>query len=153
MKEFALKILASWFGCGRAPKAPGTFGTLGAIPVVVGFSLLGPMFYLLATLIFTIFAIFVAHFYEILTGRHDDKEVVIDEVAGFLVTMAWTPLTWTYLLLGFLLFRFFDILKPYPISYVDRKVGGGIGCVGDDLLAGILSNIILQLVLQNGWLS
>ena len=148
-----IKILATWFGCGLAPKAPGTFGTLGAIPLVYLFSLLNPIQYMASTLMFTIAAVFVAHFYEAMTGRHDDKEVVIDEVAGLLVTMAWVPFTATYVVLGFLLFRLFDIWKPYPISYIDKKVGGGIGCVGDDLLAGILSNIILQVVLQARWLA
>jgi len=147
-----IAILATWFGCGKAKKAPGTFGTLGAIPLVYAFSLAGPINYLMLTFVFTIAAIFVAHFQEAATGVHDSKQVVIDEVAGFLVTMAWTPFRWPYILIGFVLFRFFDILKPYPISYIDKKVGGGIGCVGDDLLAGILSNIILQVILQQGWI-
>ena len=105
---------------------------------------------MIATLLFTLFAIFVAHLYELQTGRHDDKEVVIDEVAGFLVTMTWVPFTWPYVVVGFLVFRLFDIWKPYPISYVDQRVGGGIGCVGDDLLAGILANIVLQFLFQRG---
>jgi phosphatidylglycerophosphatase A len=154
MKNFDSKklvsVLATWFGCGKAPWAPGTFGTLGAIPLVWFFSLRGPLPYMLATLVFTIGAIFVAHFHEAATGEHDASEVVIDEVAGLLVTMTWVPFSWIYVALGFLLFRFFDILKPFPISYVDRKVGGGVGAVGDDLLAGILSNIILQALLQYG---
>ena len=145
-------ILATWFGCGKFPKAPGTAGTLGAIPLVWALSLLGPLPYMLATLVFTIFAIFVAHVYEAESGEHDASEVVIDEVAGFLVTMTWVPFSWTYVLAGFLLFRFFDILKPFPISYIDRKVGGGVGVVADDLLAGILANVILQFLWQKGWL-
>jgi phosphatidylglycerophosphatase A len=148
-----ITILATWFGCGKAPKAPGTFGSLGAIPLVFALSFLPPIPYMLVTMIFTIAAIFVAQLYEGITGKHDDKEVVIDEVAGMLVTMAWVPFTWPYVILGFLLFRFFDVLKPFPISYVDKKVGGGIGCVGDDLIAGILSNIILQVILEKHWLA
>lgn len=143
-----VSVLATWFGLGKMPFAPGTFGTLGAIPLVWAFSLLGPVPYMIATFVFTVFAIFVAHFHEAATGDHDASEVVIDEVAGLLVTMVWVPFSWPYVIIGFLLFRFFDILKPYPISYIDKKVGGGIGCVGDDLLAGILGNIILQLILQ-----
>lgn len=144
-----ISILATWFGCGRLT-APGTFGTLGAIPLVGALSLLDPLLYMLCTLVFVLGAIFVAQFYEANSGGHDDSEVVIDEVAGFLVTMTWVPFQWPYVLVGFALFRFFDIVKPYPISYVDKKVGGGVGCVGDDLLAGILSNIILQLIIQKG---
>jgi phosphatidylglycerophosphatase A len=152
ISQRAVRVLATWFGCGLMPRAPGTFGTLGAIPLAIGFAMLGPMPYLVATLVFAIAAIFVAHFYEALTGHHDDQAVVIDEVAGYLVTMAWVPMTWGYILAGFLLFRLFDVWKPYPISYVDKHIGGGVGCVGDDLLAGILSNIILQVVLSYGWL-
>jgi phosphatidylglycerophosphatase A len=147
-----VEIFATWFGCGKAPKAPGTFGTLGAIPLVWAFTLAGPINYLLLSMIFTVVAIFVAHLQELQSGRHDDKSVVIDEVAGLLVTMAWVPFSWTYVILGFALFRLFDIWKPFPISYIDKKIGGGVGCVGDDLVAGILGNIILQVILKQGWI-
>jgi phosphatidylglycerophosphatase A len=66
--------------------------------------------------------------------------------------MAWVPFSWTYVILGFALFRLFDIWKPFPISYIDKKIGGGVGCVGDDLVAGILGNIILQVILKQGWI-
>ena len=147
-----IKILATWFGCGLAPKVPGTFGTLGALPLVWAFSFFDPMHYMLATVTFAVIAIFVAHLYEVMTGQHDSGEVVIDEVAGFLVTMTWTPFAWKYVIVGFALFRFFDVLKPFPISYFDRNIKGGVGIVADDLVAGILSNIILQALLQMGYL-
>jgi phosphatidylglycerophosphatase A len=107
---------------------------------------------MLATFVFTLAAIFIAQFYEDLVGQHDLPEVVVDEVVGLLVTMTWIPLSWPFALCGFAVFRAFDILKPFPISYVDRNMRGGIGCVGDDLIAGILSNIVLQIILQRGWL-
>jgi phosphatidylglycerophosphatase A len=141
-------VLATWFGCGRSPKAPGTVGTLGALPLAWAVSLFAPMAQLVFIFTFTIFSIGVAHFYELEKGEHDSSEVVIDEVAGFLVTMAWVPFTWSYVLLGFLVFRLLDIWKPFPISYVDRKVGGGVGAVGDDLLAGILGSVLMQLIFQ-----
>ena len=148
--RFSLKYLATWFGCGHSPLMPGTVGTLGAFPLVWFFYGLGEMAYLAATLLFCVFAILVAHLYEMeIAGVHDTPELVIDEVAGFLVTMAMVPLHWNWLLLGFLLFRFFDILKPFPISWVDRRVLGGVGAVADDLVAGILSSLVLQLVVQN----
>lgn len=147
-----IALLATWFGCGKAPKAPGTFGSLGAIPLIFALSYLPPLPYMLFSVVFAIGAIFVAQLYEAETGRHDDKEIVIDEVAGMLVTMAWVPFNVTYVLLGFVIFRAFDVLKPFPISYIDKKVEGGVGTVGDDLIAGILSNIILQLILQQRWL-
>lgn len=146
-------ILATWFGCGKSPRAPGTVGTIGALPLAWALSYLQPMGYMLATITLTVIAILVSHFHEAFTGKHDSKEIVIDEVVGFLVTMTWVPFTWTYVLAGFLLFRFFDILKPFPISYVDRQVKGGVGTVGDDLIAGIFASIILQVLLQKGWLA
>lgn len=148
----SIKLLGTWFGCGRAPKAPGTFGTLGAIPLVWAFQTAGEERYLLFTLAFTLFTILVAQLYEDLVAtEHDSPEFVIDEVAGFLVTMAMVPFTWVSVLTGFLLFRLLDVVKPFPISYVDKKVPGGIGAVADDLLAGILANLVLQILLQNGW--
>ncbi len=143
--ESTLKILATWFGLGRAPKAPGTVGTLGAIPLVYAFGLLGEMPYMMATFAFTVAAIGVAQLYEAtIADEHDAPEFVMDEVAGFLVAMTWVPFTWTYVLAGFALFRVFDALKPWPISWVDRKVPGGVGAVADDLVAGIVTNIVLQ---------
>ena len=144
--------LATWFGCGKSPRAPGTVGTVGAIPLVWAMSFLMPMPYMLGTIILIIFAIWVSHLHEAITGVHDSKEVVIDEVAGFAVTMTWVPFTWTYVLAGFVIFRILDAVKPWPISYIDREVKGGVGIVADDLLAGILSNIILQVLWQKRWL-
>ena len=72
-------------------------------------------------------AVLVAHLHEVRLGRHDAQEIVIDEVAGLLVTMAWVPLSPLFLMLGFVLFRAFDILKPYPISYLDKNIPGRSG--------------------------
>ncbi len=152
LEERATIILATWFGCGKVPRIPGTVGTLGAVPLLFLFSFFAPLQYMLATLVFTVLAIFVSHLHESFSGKHDSQEIVIDEVAGLLVTMTWVPFTWPYVVAGFLLFRFFDMLKPWPISYLDKRVGGGVGTVADDLLAGILSNIILQVIMQKGWL-
>lgn len=151
--EKAIRILATWFGCGLAPRGPGTVGTVGAIPLVVLFAYFGEKPYMIATFAFVVFSIFVAHLYEIEhPGDHDRSEVVIDEVAGFLITMTWLPMTPLWFALGFVAFRIFDVIKPWPISWVDAKILGGVGVVADDLVAGILSNIILQTVLQLGWL-
>src|SRR5437868_874666 len=89
--------LAWWFGLGRIPYGPGTFGTLGAIPVVFALVALGPLPYMLGTLVFIMFAVFIAHAYESIHGEHDSSQIVIDEVAGFLVAMTWVPLEWKYL--------------------------------------------------------
>lgn len=136
--------LATWFGLGRMPVVPGTFGTLGAIPVVYAFALLGPLPYMIATLVFIMFSIWVSHLFEAINREHDSSCIVIDEVAGFLVTMTWVPLTPQFWVAGFLLFRIFDMLKPFPISVLDQRVKGGLGTVIDDIAAGLVANVILQ---------
>jgi phosphatidylglycerophosphatase A len=147
-----IEVAATWFGCGRAPRAPGTFGTLGAIPLFWVMSTMSPLGYMGATLVLVVLSILVAHFYEEIRGEHDSPEFVFDEVVGFLVTMTWVPWGWKGVVAGFVLFRLFDVAKPFPISWLDRRVPGGVGAVADDLLAGIFSNIILQILLQRGWL-
>lgn len=144
------RILALWFGCGLSPKAPGTIGTLGAIPLFYLLATkLDPLHYLYAAGAFALITIVVAQIFET-QAEHDSQEFVMDEVAGFLVTMAWVPATPLGILAGFVAFRFFDIVKPFPIGYIDRKIEGGTGTVADDLVAGIFANIVLQLMLQNG---
>jgi phosphatidylglycerophosphatase A len=143
-----LEQLATGFGLGRMRKAPGTFGTLLGIPLVGLFSLTGPLTYVVASLAITIGAIYVAEWYERRHDSHDPKEIVIDEVAGYFIAMALIPFTWQGVLASFVLFRFFDAVKPFPISYVDKNVEGGIGTVADDVLAGVISNIILQVIYQ-----
>ncbi len=119
----SLKAMGTWFGLGLVPFAPGTFGTLGAIPLVYLFQRLGELPYMFATLLFAIAAIFIAQMYEdVVSTDHDPAEFVLDEVAGFLVTMTWIPFTWAYLLAGFVIFRLLDIVKPFPISWVDKRV-------------------------------
>lgn len=147
----SIRLLATWFGCGRAPFFPGTVGTLGALPLVWLLGRGGEEFYLAATAAFVVLAIFVAQVYETqLVSRHDSPELVIDEVAGFLITMAGMPFSWSFVVTGFVLFRIFDMLKPFPISYLDRKVPGGFGAVIDDVVAGLAGNLVLQFLLHKG---
>lgn len=145
--------IATVFGVGRIPKAPGTWGSLVTLPLVLGLMLLGPLIYMAATLAMAIVAILAAEQYEQQSNNHDSKEIVIDEVAGMLVTMTMLPLTWQSFVIGFILFRTLDIWKPFPIRYFDRKVPGGFGVVMDDLVAGIIANVLLQLMLYHtAWL-
>lgn len=148
-----VRILGTWFGCGNSPVFPGTVGTVGALPLVWGLAQLNELTYVAATLIFVLFSIVVAHFYErLISEEHDQPEFVMDEVAGILVTMVLVPTTVVNLAMGFVIFRAFDMIKPFPISYVDRKIPGGLGTVADDLLAGVVSNLILHYVLApGGW--
>ncbi len=141
-----IRAVVTWFGAGRSPWAPGTVGTLCGIPLVVLFGFFGPYAYMVLTLLFTLFSIVVIQVYEGSCEVHDSSEIVLDEVVGMLITMTWIPLHPLWVGLGFLSFRFFDVLKPFPIRWVDRKVKGGLGVVADDVLAGIFSNVILQIL-------
>lgn len=145
--------LATFFGVGLAPKAPGTFGSLAALPLAALLMLAGPFPYMIFCALFLPIAIVSAEVYERTKGEHDLSEIVVDEVIGMLVALVWLPMTWQVFVLGFLLFRLFDIWKPWPISYLDRKIEGGVGVVVDDLLAGVIVNVILQAIYQNtDWL-
>ena len=122
-----IEVLATFFYLGRVPLMPGTVGTLGAIPLVLLFSLTGVYGYIVLTFAFTLYAIRIADQYEQMVQDHDSKEIVIDEVVGFLITMFWLPHTWQAFLIGFILFRALDIIKPYPIGYIDKNATGGFG--------------------------
>lgn len=145
--------LATLFSVGRAPRAPGTWGTVVSLPLCFLLMKLGSLVYMTATIAFIALAIVAAEQYERHSQQHDAKEVVIDETVGILVTMTWLPMTWQSFAAGFLVFRFLDIWKPFPIRYFDKKVPGGFGVVADDLVAGIIGNIFLQFVLYHtSWL-
>lgn len=138
--------LATLFGVGRARKAPGTWGTLAAVPVAVLFMLPGPFIFMALTVLTLVLAIVACDIHEQDSGSHDSQQVVIDEVVGYLIAVTWLPFTWQSFLAAFVLFRIFDIWKPLFIGMLDRKVHGGIGTVIDDLAAGLVVNIILQFV-------
>ena len=139
-------FLALGFGSGLAAKMPGTFGTLAALPLVVLLSHYASFsVYLLVTILVSIVGIWICGKTAEDMGVHDDSSIVWDEVAGMLLTMLAVPLSWQTLLAGFVLFRFFDILKPWPISYLDKHVHGGFGIMIDDVLAGLFALCILHL--------
>ena len=138
-------VFASGFGAGFSPFAPGTAGTLFAIPVALVFSLLPFPLRELTLVTFCFLSFWIADKAQSHWGRGDDPRIVIDEIVGFLLTMLWLPTTAGWIIAGFFLFRFFDILKPSPIRRLE-KVRGGFGIVLDDVLAGIYGNIVLQLV-------
>jgi len=145
--------IAIFFGAGKSPKAPGTVGTIATIPLWYLLSQLGPIFYMLITFLLVFVGVAAANAYEAVAAKHDSKEIVIDEVVGFLITMTWLPVTWQSLLIGFAVFRVLDILKPPPIRQLDRKVQGGFGVMVDDIAAGIIGSIIMQILYnQTNWL-
>ena len=138
--------LSTWFGSGLLPVAPGTFGALAAVPLVLVLNTIGMWYSALGLVIVTGIAIWASNLSRDLLGREDPPEVVIDEVAGFLVTMFLLPRSWLALGLGFILFRFFDIIKPYPVKRLE-KIQGGLGIVIDDLMAGLYANFAVRIFL------
>jgi phosphatidylglycerophosphatase A len=139
-------ILGTWFGSGLMPFASGTFGTLAAAPLVALSAVFSPLSSALVLMIMTLVAIWASQVVHNLLKKVDPSEVVIDEVAGFLLTMLWVPLSWGTLLAGFLLFRLFDIWKPWPANAAER-LHGGLGIVLDDLVAGLYANLGLRFIL------
>jgi len=139
-----IHFLALGFGSGMMAKAPGTFGTLAAIPLYLLMAPLTIQWYVGLTLLSVIAGFYICDKAAKDMGVHDHGAIVWDEVAGLLITMIAAPAGWPWLVLGFGLFRFFDILKPWPICWLDTKVKGGFGIMIDDVLAGIFSFVCLQ---------
>jgi phosphatidylglycerophosphatase A len=137
-------FIAFGFGAGAMPFAPGTFGTLITIPFYLALRSLSDVNYLMVTLLVTIASMLICEKVSRDVGIHDHQGMCLDEVAGFLVTMYAAPHHWMWIVLGFLLFRVFDIWKPWPIGFIDRRVGGGFGMVLDDVLAGVYACAVLQ---------
>jgi len=144
-------FLATFFGIGFLPKMPGTWGSLAAfglyllIPAsfFLGFNLI---FSLPVLLLFCLLAVFVSSKAEEILG-HDSGHIVIDEVSGYFVSVMFLPHNWLIGLYGFILFRVFDIAKPFPINHL-QKLPRGWGVVADDILAGVYACILLQLLIR-----
>lgn len=139
-------FLAYGFGSGLAPKAPGTFGTLAAIPVFYLMQSLPMASYLLLTVVFFFLGIWFCQKTVDWLQQDDPSAIVWDEIVGFLITMIAAPSGWLWILLGFVLFRVFDILKPWPVSLADKRLHGGFGVMLDDVIAGLYALLILQLI-------
>jgi phosphatidylglycerophosphatase A len=141
-----LDFLALGFGSGLVPVAPGTAGTLAAVPVYLLLQPLPTAVYLAVSALLFLAGIPVCAHTARRLGVHDHPAIVWDEVVGYLVTMALAPSGWQWLVAGFVLFRLFDVVKPWPIMWCDRRVSGGLGIMLDDLLAGLFAAIVLQLL-------
>ena len=139
-------FLALGFGSGLAPVAPGTFGTLAAIPVYLLTALLPLPGYLLTVAAISLIGITICGRAADNLGVHDHPAIVWDEIAGYLVTMVLAPAGWFWIMVGFVLFRIFDILKPWPIRVIDNRVSGGMGIMLDDIIAGVFACACLQLL-------
>lgn len=139
-------FVAFGFGSGLSPIAPGTVGTLVAIPIFLAASLLSPWLYTLTILALFIFGTIACSKAQIHLKVSDHSGIVFDEVVGFLVSMAFTEPGLVSITEGFLLFRAFDILKPWPIRWLDRHVHGGLGVMLDDVVAGVFTALILPVL-------
>jgi phosphatidylglycerophosphatase A len=139
-------VFAFGFGSGLAKKAPGTFGTLAAIPFFLLLQHLTWPIYLSWLLVTFALGVYWCDRSSKALGVHDHGGIVWDEFVGFWITMFMAPAGVGWIVLGFVLFRFFDIIKPWPIGWLDKKVHGGFGIMIDDALAGVYALIVLQLI-------
>ena len=139
-------FVALGFGSGLSPWAPGTAGTLIAIPLYVLISTFDSIIYLAITALVSLIGIWVCAYTCSKLNIHDHPSIVIDEIAGYFITMILAPQGMLWIILGFILFRIFDILKPWPISWIDKNVRGGLGIMLDDVVAGVAALLSLQLI-------
>jgi phosphatidylglycerophosphatase A len=146
MKNKLILLIASGLGLGYAPLIPGTFGTLLGVLIYYFLGKLQWWLVILITILIFLIAVWSSHQAEKIMFTRDPQVVTIDEVAGYLVTMLSFPNNWKWLLAGFVLFRVFDIIKPWPASYFDNVSRRGFAVVMDDIVAGIYANICLQIV-------
>ncbi|PZQ48034.1 MAG: phosphatidylglycerophosphatase A [Micavibrio aeruginosavorus] len=148
LKKLDFKNPALWvatgLGCGLMRPGPGTWGTLGALPVgVIILALGGQIALLLAIALLIPIGLWASAEFEKMSGSHDNSMIVIDEAAGIWITLLACTLSPLSIILAFLLFRFFDILKPWPVSWLDKNIGGAAGVMLDDIAAGMLGALCL----------
>ncbi len=143
------KAITTVMGLGYAPIAPGTFGTIGAVIFYACLSHYYPDSVALVPLIGMSFLFAVIGIWStdqvIPVWGDDPSRVVMDEFVGYLITMILVPISFKYMLIGFVLFRFFDILKPLGVRYLDKNLKGGLGVMMDDVLAGVYACVVLHL--------
>ncbi|MCU0560192.1 MAG: phosphatidylglycerophosphatase A [Desulfobacterales bacterium] len=147
LREKAALCLATGFFIGRAPVAPGTFGSILALPLCAGLARLDFEIQAIGTASFLVLAIWAAGRAEQLLGRKDAPAIVVDEIAGMLIALAGLPFSIFTAAAGFAVFRIMDIFKPFPARLIDSRVRGGVGIVLDDVVAGLYTNLLLRL----GW--
>jgi len=139
-------FIAFGFGTGALPMAPGTWGTMAAIPIYLLIADLPLFLYIILLLILFLFGIYLCNKISHELNIHDHPGIVWDEIVGFLITMTAMPKSWNWILLGFVLFRVFDITKPWPIARVDKRLRNGFGIMADDALAGLYSWLSVYLL-------
>lgn len=152
-------LLATGFGSGLSPIIPGTMGTLASVPFYLLLVQLPLPMYLVVVVISCIIGVKICQVTSDDMKVHDHGSIVWDEFAGFWITMSLVPMLdlpiddWKWLITGFVLFRFFDMVKPWPIGWLDKRVDGGFGIMVDDIVAGVMAGVALYLVgYFAGWL-
>jgi len=143
-KQKTIIFLATGGLIGFSPVAPGTFGSLAALPVCLLISMMPVGSALIVVFALIMFGTWIAHAAEKIEAQKDPKQVVVDEICGMTIALFALPFTTFFIIGGFALFRVFDILKPFPIRWVDKKVPGGLGIMLDDIIAGIFANGLLR---------
>lgn len=142
-----VQFLAFGFGSGLSPKAPGTVGTLAAVPVYLLVADWPLWAYSLLVLAAAVVGVWICQRASDQLQVHDHPGIVWDEFVGFWITLWAVPADWLWIAIGFVVFRILDIAKPWPISHLDRKVKGGFGIMIDDILAGVMACAILHVAL------
>ena len=141
-------LLALGFGAGLAPKLPGTAGTVVGVLFYLMLQHLPVLYYTGVLVVLIISGIWICGRTARDLGVHDHPAIVYDEIVGYLVTMCMAPSGWLWIVSGFILFRLFDIWKPWPICWLDRRITGGLGVMLDDLVAGVVAALILQFMFR-----
>jgi phosphatidylglycerophosphatase A len=139
--------LATWGGVGYLPAAPGTWGTLAALPLWYLLSRTGPWGYGLGVAAVVLVGLMVAGPAQVHLGKTDPGPIVVDEVAGLLITLAGVPVSWPTAALGFLVFRVLDILKPPPICWFEAGGHGGLEVMADDVATGVIGRVVVEIVM------
>lgn len=138
-------FLAFGFGSGLSPKAPGTIGTLAAIPLYWLIKDLPTLYYAIVVVVAFVLGCWICEQASRSLKVHDHGGIVWDEFVGYWLTMFMAPSQWWWIVLGFVLFRFFDVVKPWPIKWADKKVQGGFGIMIDDVIAGVFAAVGLHI--------
>ena len=146
-KQKSVLFLATGCYVGNLPIAPGTFGSVLGLSLCYFLSKIGLLLAMFLTIAFILCAMWIAHEAEKVLQAKDPGCIVIDEIAGMILTLIGLPFNMMTIILGFAMFRGLDIWKPYPIRFLEKKLPGGVGVVMDDVAAGILSNLILRILL------
>lgn len=145
-KEKMVLFLATGFYVGNIPKAPGTVGTIVGLLFCFFLSKMALSYAIIFTAFFIFFSIRISDRAERILREKDSGSIVIDEIAGIMVTIIGIPFNFITVISGFFVFRFLDIIKPFPICTVEKRLSGGFGIVMDDVVAGIIGNCILRVI-------